>query len=122
MVGRVVIHHEALAFLAGDHKIPHQQNVAIDVAEQIVSRDGLSARKHKIQSLCSKLGALYVWFVVQPQLLGRFRRAFLIAKPNHFHAWLQLLPSNSLYFSCCLCDAMISSRIVSSPRVIFQLG
>ena len=33
-----------------------------------------------------------------------------------------LLHARIFYFNCCRCDAIISSRIVSNPRVISQLG
>src|SRR5213082_592359 len=74
-------------------KIPHQQNVAIDVAEQIVPRDGLRPAKHVVQSLCSKLVAIEVRFVAQPRLFCRFGRALLIAKQNHFHFGVQQSPA-----------------------------
>ena len=41
---------------------------------------------------------------------------------EHKHTCLPLFPANASYFSCRRWDAMISSRIASSPRVIFQLG
>jgi hypothetical protein len=49
------------------------------------------------------------------------RKGFAVVKNVSMSCPLSLL-ARVIYFSCSRCDAMISSRIVSRPRVIFQFG
>ncbi|PYT62378.1 MAG: hypothetical protein DMG35_07725 [Acidobacteria bacterium] len=67
-------------------KILHQNDVAIDVAENIVPRDLLRPAKHGVQSLGAQFVALDAGLVAKSQFLRCLRRAFLIPEQNHFHA------------------------------------
>lgn len=67
---------------------------------------------------------------VGPGVFEHVAESFLAASKRESVLLVRFLPLRAQirracmvsYFSCCRWEAMISSRIVSSPRVIFQLG
>lgn len=70
---------------------------------------------------------------VGPGVFEHVAESFLAASKRESVLLVRFLPLRAVsaqirracmvsYFSCCRWEAMISSRIVSSPRVIFQLG
>jgi hypothetical protein len=67
----------------GAPEVPHEDDVAIDVTQQVVPRDGLGARKHIIQPFCALLVAFNMRLVPQSEFLRDFRRAFLITEKNY---------------------------------------
>ncbi len=76
----------------GAPEVLHEDNVAIDVTQQLVPRDGLRARKHIIQPFCAPVVALDVRFVAHSKFLRGFRGAFVIPEEDDFDLGVEACP------------------------------
>jgi hypothetical protein len=85
-------------------KIQHQDDVAIDVAQDLVLGDGLGAGKEIVHSLGAEFVALHERLVTQAELKACFGSARIIAKENHFDAGMEGLQRSSKLESRVFCS------------------
>jgi len=74
-------------------EVLHQNDVAVDVAQNVVPCEGARRCEHVIQPLGPILVAFHVVFMAQAQLPSRFGSVFLIPKQNHFHSRMHQRPA-----------------------------
>src|SRR5208282_4227085 len=77
----------------GSQEIAGQNDVAIDVAEDVVARDLLGAAENGAQTLRAILPTLDRGFVAQTQFAADLRGARIVAEENHLHVRMQPLPA-----------------------------
>src|SRR5712664_425671 len=78
--------------LDGAAEILHQDDVAIDVTEQLMPRDGLGPGEKIVQALGAQLVARDVRLVAKSEFLRDFGGAFVVAKENDFDLGMKGFP------------------------------
>ena len=76
----------------GAPEILHQDDVAIDVAEGVVARDGLGTGKEIVEALGAPLVALGVGLVTESELPSGFGGTFVVTEENDFDLGMKRLP------------------------------
>lgn len=76
----------------GGREIGQQDDVAIDVAEDLVAGDGLGAGEKVVQALGAVLVALDVRLVAESKFPGGFGGAIIGAKKDDLDVWVQGFP------------------------------
>ena len=84
---------DGLHALEGAAELRQKDDVAIEVAEEIVARDFLCAGEHEIEALGAEFIALHKRLVAQAELAGNFGGAGIIAEENDFHMGMEELPA-----------------------------
>jgi hypothetical protein len=76
----------------GGAEIVEEEDVAVDVAEDIVPRNLLSLGEHVVEPLGAELTALDVRLVAEAEFAGDFRGAFIGAEENDFDFGMEAGP------------------------------
>lgn len=77
----------------GRAEIGKENDVTVDVANQSVSRDLLSASEHVVQAFGPDLVSFDMRLVMQSKLGADFRSARVVAEKYDFHVWGEALPT-----------------------------
>src|SRR5271166_1632895 len=77
----------------GTRKIGKQEDVAIDVAQEVVAGDLLGALKNPVNALGTKFIGFYVRLVTKTEFGASFCGAFFSTKNDDFYIWEKGFPA-----------------------------